>query len=80
MSLVVEVIQVGKKRAIYIPKHIAEELGINVGDKLILEVKDGKIILTHIKKVEKNVFWGEVTIEEVEKVGEEITRDLIGSR
>jgi len=80
VSLVVEVIQVGKKRAIYIPKHIAEELGINVGDKLILEVKDGKIILTHIKKVEKNVFWGEVTIEEVEKVGEEITRDLIGSR
>ena len=78
--IVIEVIKVGKKRAIYIPKHIAEELGINVGDKLIQEVKDGKIILTHIKKVEKNVFWGEVTIEEVEKVGEEITRDLIGSR
>ncbi len=75
----VEIVQVGKKRAIYIPKHIAKEMGINEGDKMILEVKDGKIILTHIKKVRGNVFWGEVSIEEVEEVGEEITRDTIGS-
>ncbi len=75
----VEIIQVGKKRAIYIPKHVAEEMGINEGDKMVLEVKDGKIILTHIKKVEENVFWGEVSIEEVEEVGEEITRDTLGS-
>jgi len=75
-----QIIQVGKRRAIYIPKQVADELGIEEGDKLILEVKNGKIILTHVKPVEKNIFWSEVSVGEVEEVGEEITRDITGSR
>jgi len=78
--LIMQIIQVGKRRAIYIPKQVADELGIEEGDKLILEVKNGKIILTHVKPVEKNIFWSEVSVGEVEEVGEEITRDITGSR
>jgi len=39
-------VRVGKKRTIVIPKVVADLLGIDEGSRLILEVKDGKIILT----------------------------------
>ena len=44
MSLTVEV-RVGRKRTIVIPKNVAEELGIDEGSKLLLEVRDGYIVL-----------------------------------
>ena len=74
------IIRVGKKRAIYIPKNIAEELGIEEGDKMILEVVSSKIVLTPIKTKSKQEFWGEASEEEVEEAGEEITRRVIEGR
>jgi len=37
------IVRVGKRLAIYIPKKIAEILGIREGDKLLLTVSDGKL-------------------------------------
>ena len=71
-------VQIGKKRAIYIPKSIAEKLGLKEGDKVILEVINGKIVLTPIKTYIEQEFWGKVDVEEVERIGEEITKRALG--
>ncbi|AEE93300.1 VapB-type antitoxin [Acidianus hospitalis W1] len=47
-------VEVGKKGYIIIPKDIRDLLGIKEGDKLILNVYDGKIILEPERKVEIN--------------------------
>ncbi|MCG2909969.1 MAG: AbrB/MazE/SpoVT family DNA-binding domain-containing protein, partial [Stygiolobus sp.] len=44
----------GKKGYIIIPKDIRDLLGIKEGDKLILNVYDGKIILEPERKVDIN--------------------------
>ena len=46
--------EVGKKGYIIIPKDIRDLLGIKEGDKLILNVYDGKIILEPERKVDIN--------------------------
>jgi len=74
------VVRVGRKRAIYIPRSVAEELGIGEGDKMVLEVVDGKIVLTPVKLGGRREFWGEVSVKEVEEVGEEITKGITGGR
>lgn len=73
-----QVIRVGKKRMIYIPKDIAEKLGVKEGDKMILEVIGDRIVLTPVKSRVEQGFWGEVSAKEVEEVGEEITREITG--
>jgi AbrB family looped-hinge helix DNA binding protein len=47
-------VEVGKKGYIIIPKDIRDLLGIKEGDKLILNVYDGKIILEPERKVDIN--------------------------
>lgn len=71
------IIQIGKRRSIYIPKSVAEKLDIGEGDKLILEVIDGKIILTPVRKSLSRDYWGKASLEEVEEVGEELTEGII---
>jgi len=44
VGLTVE-IRVGRKRTIVIPKRVAEALGIDEGSRLLLEVRDGYIVL-----------------------------------
>ncbi|BDC18863.1 AbrB/MazE/SpoVT family DNA-binding domain-containing protein [Acidianus sp. HS-5] len=44
-------IEVGKKGYIIIPKDIRDLLGIKEGDRLILSVYDGKIILEPERKI-----------------------------
>ena len=39
------IVRVGKKRTIVIPKKVAEVLEIDEGTRLILEIRDDKIIL-----------------------------------
>jgi len=73
-----QIVQIGKRRAIYIPKNIAEKLGLKEGDKVVLDVINNKIVLTPIKTGAEQEFWGEVDIEEVEKTGEEITKRALG--
>ena len=46
--------EVGKKGYVIIPKNIRDLLGIKEGDKLILNVYDGKIILEPERKVDIN--------------------------
>ncbi len=73
-----QVIQVGKKYTIYLPKKIVEELGIREGDKLMLKIEGEEIILRKVHSKPKIAkVWSKVKIEEVEKVGEELTKQII---
>ncbi len=71
MSLTAEV-RVGKKRSLVIPKAIAEALDIEEGSKLLLEVKNGCIVLKPIPDAISLSIRGEkfarITLEELEVV------------
>lgn len=67
--------RVGKKRAIYIPKHICEQLGIKENDKVVMKVEDGRLILEFIPdplslamKIKR---WAKTTVEDFERESEE---------
>ncbi len=77
--MVSQTIRVGKKYAIYLPKKIVEEVGIKVGDSLIAQVRGREIVLKHVEgKLRVAKPWSKVKPEEVEEVGEEITRKVLG--
>ncbi|QIW23766.1 AbrB/MazE/SpoVT family DNA-binding domain-containing protein [Sulfolobus sp. S-194] len=69
-----KIIRIGKRNAIYIPKDIAESLNLKEGDRLIVVVKDDRIELIPVRKPSK--YWAEISPDEVEKVGEEISKSL----
>ncbi|AWR95710.1 AbrB/MazE/SpoVT family DNA-binding domain-containing protein [Acidianus brierleyi] len=69
------IIRVGKRNAIYIPKDIAESINLKEGDKIELIVKEGdKIELIPLRKPTK--YWAEIDVNEVEEIGEEISKSL----
>jgi len=71
-------IKVGKKYAIYLPKQVVEKLGIEEGDILLLKIGEDSLILKRVEKIPKEIeYWSEVTPEEVEKVGEEISEEIL---
>ena len=72
-------VKVGKKYAIYLPKKVVVRLGIEEGDVLLLDIdENNNLILRHIKKIlVKGRYWSEITPEEVEKIGEEISRRIL---
>lgn len=70
------IIQVGKRRAIYIPKKVAEKLQIKEGDKLLLYIRGDEIRLKPLKKYSVKA-WSEISPKEVESVGEEISQDIL---
>jgi len=72
-----QIIQIRKRRAIYIPKEVSDRLGLKEGDKMVLEVRNGRIILTPLKPLDTGRYWAEIGYEEVERVGEEITRSIV---
>ena len=77
--MVSQTIQVGKKYAIYLPKKIVEEMGIREGDVLIAQVKGKELVLRRVKRELGMVKpWAKIKAEEVEEVGEEITRKVLG--
>ena len=49
-----QIIQIGKKYAIYLPREIAREMGIKEGDRLITKVK--VLILYCVINIIKQVF------------------------
>jgi len=49
-------VKVGTRRQVTIPKAILEELGLEPGDHLEVELKDGRIILTP-KAIEEEEAW-----------------------
>ncbi|MCH4816801.1 MAG: AbrB/MazE/SpoVT family DNA-binding domain-containing protein [Saccharolobus sp.] len=68
------VIRIGKRNAIYIPKEIANRLNLKEGDRLVIVVEDDKIELIPVRKPSK--YWAETSPEEVEEIGEEISKSL----
>lgn len=72
-------VKVGKKYAIYLPKKVVVRLGIEEGDVLLLDIdENNNLILRHVKKISrKGRYWSEITPEEVEKIGEEISRRVL---
>jgi len=79
MIMVSQTIQVGKKYAIYLPKKIVEEVGIKEGDVLIVQVKGKDLVLKRVERELKIAKpWAKVKAGEVEEVGEEITRKILG--
>ncbi len=81
MGLAVEV-RVGRKRTIVIPKSIAEALGIDEGSRLILEVKDGYIVLKPVPDAIRLSLYGEkiarTNLKELEATSIEEQRQYIG--
>jgi len=72
-------VRVGKRYAIYLPKKVVVKLGIEEGDILLLDIdENNNLILRHVKKIlRKGRYWSEITPEEVEKIGEEISRKIL---
>ncbi|MGC9137292.1 AbrB/MazE/SpoVT family DNA-binding domain-containing protein [Caldivirga sp.] len=68
-------VRVSRKNTIYIPKEIAEKVGITEGTYLEIRVEGGRLIMIPIR----DPFWlalkgpkfAESTVEEVEKISEE---------
>ena len=72
-------VKVGKRYAIYLPKKVVVKLGIEEGDVLLLDIdENNNLILRHVKKISrKSRYWSEIAPEEVEKIGEEISRKIL---
>jgi len=64
---------------IYLPKKVVVRLDIEEGDVLLLDIdENNNLILRRVKKIlVKGRYWSEITPEEVEKIGEEISRRVL---
>lgn len=71
MSLKMEV-RVGKRYAIYLPKSVVEVLGLKEGERILLRVSDGYLILEPVKDPIQLALSGEkfasITPEEIEEI------------
>ena len=75
--------RVGKKGAIYLPKHIMRTLGVREGDRVLMRVEGDKLVLEFVPdpfslalKVKK---WAKTTVEEFEAESEAEQGELYGS-
>ncbi|MDK2463735.1 MAG: AbrB/MazE/SpoVT family DNA-binding domain-containing protein [Candidatus Korarchaeota archaeon] len=78
MNQTTTTIRVGRRYALYIPKRVVEALGIEEGDLVAIEVRDGEIRLRPVKRPKPGEYWAEVGPEEVEEFGEDLSRGAIG--
>ena len=74
--------RVGKKGAIYLPKHIMRSLGVREGDKVLMKVEGNKLVLEFVPdplslalRVKK---WAKTTVEEFEAESEAEQGELYG--
>ncbi len=74
--------RVGRKNTLYIPKAIAEAVGLREGSLVELRVKSGKIIIEVIpdpfELALRGPVFARVRFEEFERESEEMQRDLFG--
>jgi antitoxin MazE len=81
MGLTME-IRVGRKRTIVIPKAVAEALGIDEGSRLLLELRDGYIVLRPVPDAIYLSVRGEkiarITLEELEATSIEEQKKYFG--
>lgn len=75
--------KVGKKGAIYLPRHIMRALGVREGDKVLIRVEGDKLVLEFVPdplslalRVKK---WAKTTVEEFEDESEAEQGELYGS-
>jgi len=75
--------RVGKKGAIYLPKHIMRSLGVKEGDKVLMKVEGNKLVLEFVPdplslalRVKK---WAKTTVEEFEAESEAEQVELHGT-
>lgn len=70
----------GRKYAIYLPKAIVNMVGIGEGGILLLEVRNSSIVLMPVRKqkIREKGYWAEISPEEVEHVGERLSREFVG--
>ena len=73
--------KVGRKGAIYIPKHVCKQLGINENDRVLMKIEGNTLVLEFIPdplslamKIKK---WTKTTVEEFEKESEELQDELL---
>ncbi|ADM27528.1 transcriptional regulator/antitoxin, MazE [Ignisphaera aggregans DSM 17230] len=79
MSLTIKT-RVGRKNTIYIPKAIAEAVGLREGDIVTISVKNGKIVIEVIPNpfdlALRGSKFAETTFEEFERESEEMQSEL----
>ncbi len=77
------VLRVGKKGAIYLPKRVMEELGIEPGDVLVMRVTEGsKVVLEFVPDpltlAIKSKKWARTSVEDFERESEKEQEELYG--
>jgi len=72
--------RVGKKNTIYIPKAIAEAVGLRKGSIVVMTVRGGKIVIEVVPDpfdlALRGSKFAEITFEEFEKDSEEMQDEL----
>jgi len=75
--------RVGRKGAIYLPKHIMRTLGVREGDRVLMKVEGDKLVLEFVPdpfslalRAKK---WAKTTVEEFEAESEAEQGELYGS-
>ena len=75
--------RVGRKGAIYLPRHIMRTLGVREGDKVLIRVEGDKLVLEFVPdplslalRAKK---WAKTTVEEFEAESEAEQGELYGS-
>ena len=74
--------RVGRKNMVYIPKSIAEAVGIKEGVVLVMRVKNGKVVMEVIPDPFELALRGpkfaRTSFEEFERESEEIQDEILG--
>ncbi len=64
-------LRVGRKGAIYLPRHILEKLGVEEGDRVIARVEEGRVVLEFVSDPFKLAAtaskWSTTSVEEFEE-------------
>jgi len=72
-----QIIRLGRKNAIYLPKSITEALGIKEGDRLRVTIKGDMIIIRPVPRLfVKRRSWASTTIEGLEAESEDLVKRL----
>jgi len=75
------VVRVSKKNTVYIPKDVAEKVGIGEGSLLEISVDNGRIVLTPVPDPLWLALYGpkfaEVSAEDIERTSEEMQGEYV---
>ena len=73
--VVVKRLRVGKKRAIYLPREVLDAVGLSEGDKIIVRVEGGRIVIERAPDpfllAVRRRMWSKTSVEEFEEESED---------